>query len=59
MAKAVVDQNKCLGCAQCTSVCPMGAIAIDSAGKAVVDAEKCAGCGQCAGICPAQAIENK
>lgn len=59
MAKAVVDQAKCLGCAACTGVCPAAAIAIDASGKAAVDPSKCAGCGQCAKICPAQAIENK
>jgi len=59
MAKAIVDQSKCLGCGACTGVCPVGAIAIDASGKAAVDASKCVGCGACAGVCPAQAIENK
>jgi len=59
MAKANVDQSKCLGCGACTGVCPVAAISIDASGKATVDQTKCVGCGACAGVCPAQAIENK
>lgn len=56
MAKAKVNQNKCLGCGACTGVCPQNAIAIASCGKACVDQSKCIGCGACCGVCPAQAV---
>lgn len=59
MAKANVNKSKCLGCAACTSVCPTGAITIDSDGKAIVDESKCIGCGACAATCTAGTIKLK
>jgi ferredoxin len=43
-----IDPNKCVGCANCVPVCPMGAIAVSPAlNRAVVDADACVECFTC------------
>ncbi|MDR3321742.1 MAG: 4Fe-4S binding protein [Synergistaceae bacterium] len=57
MAKALVDQDTCIGCEACVGVCPTGAITIDD-GKASVDADTCVECGACVSTCPVSAISQ-
>jgi len=45
----------CVGCENCVSTCPTGAISIIEK-RAVVDGSKCIGCGKCAAVCKPQAI---
>lgn len=56
--KAVIDENKCISCYSCDSVCPQGAIKYGKVRK-----YRCIGCGKCAKACPKDAItfefENK
>jgi ferredoxin len=43
-----IDPKKCVACANCVPVCPMGAIAISPAlGRAVVDSDACVECFTC------------
>lgn len=43
-----IDQNKCVACANCVPVCPMGAIYIDPvANRATINTEACVECGNC------------
>jgi len=43
-----IDHRKCVACANCISVCPMGAIRIDtSINRAVIDLDECVECGTC------------
>lgn len=43
-----IDQNKCVACANCIPVCPMGAIYIDpKVNRATINAEACVECGNC------------
>lgn len=43
-----IDPKKCVGCANCVPVCPMGAIAVSpSLNRAVVDADGCVECFTC------------
>ncbi len=57
MAKAVVDQDVCVGCESCVGACPVSAISVEG-GKASVDAGACVECGTCVGTCPVSAISQ-
>ena len=57
MAKAVVDQDVCVGCESCVGACPVGAISVND-GKASVDAGTCVECGSCVSTCPVSAISQ-
>jgi ferredoxin len=57
MKKAKVNQNNCISCGACTSMCPVGAIKLGANGKAVVNVSKCIGCGKCINVCPMEAID--
>ena len=52
-----IDNDQCIGCATCTSVCPEGDVLAMIGGKAVlVNGHKCIGHGLCADACPVGAI---
>lgn len=43
-----IDPRKCVGCANCVAVCPMGAIRVDAGtGRAVIDRDACVECYTC------------
>lgn len=52
---AIIDGEKCTGCGDCISSCPLDAISMKD-NKAVVDDEACGDCGACVDACPVQAI---
>jgi H+/Na+-translocating ferredoxin:NAD+ oxidoreductase subunit B len=52
--EAVVDEDACTGCEECTDRCPVGAMEFD--GTARADRDSCLGCGLCAGVCAEGAI---
>ncbi len=54
-----VDQDKCIGCGICTSLCPYSAIVmekVDKKRKAKTISASCKACGICASHCPTFAI---
>ena len=55
ITKAVIDQEKCIKCGKCKSICPHEAII--ELDKYKVKKERCLGCTQCAKVCPKGAIE--
>ena len=73
--KILIDQDKCIKCGKCKSVCPYDAIAkkerpckkacgvnaitSDKLGRAYIDADKCVSCGMCMVSCPFGAISDK
>ena len=73
--KSVIDQEKCIKCGKCISVCPynailkmerpcaracgMKAVGSDEYGRADIDQEKCVSCGMCLANCPFGAIADK
>jgi ferredoxin len=58
-AKRVVkkDDEKCVDCGACVSLCPVDAINIDEGWKVELDDQKCIGCGFCTSSCPTRAIK--
>jgi len=57
LAKAIVDENLCIGCANCVAMCPYSAIEMEPSGIARVIEIVCKGCGVCAAECPARAMQ--
>jgi heterodisulfide reductase subunit A len=59
-AIAVVDPERCRGCATCSDVCPFNAPSLTDAGDgawvATINPTLCKGCGTCASWCPSGAI---
>jgi len=53
-AVAVVDSEKCTGCAMCVDVCPVSAIEVNQ--QAVINTDSCTGCAACVPQCPNEAI---
>jgi len=53
---ASIDENLCIGCGLCTSLCPYSAIEKDEMGIARVIGALCKGCGTCGASCPKRAI---
>lgn len=73
--KSYIDQEKCIKCGKCKSVCPYDAISkkerpcknacgvqaivSDNYGRAYIDNDKCVSCGMCMVSCPFGAISDK
>lgn len=53
--KVHVEQDSCVGCKKCSTICAHGAITITDK-KAQIDGTKCVGCGRCIGMCNFDAI---
>lgn len=73
MFKVIIDEEKCIGCANCVVACPYSASASSRAGHGFGEAVneikvvngiaefngRCSGCGICLIVCPVDAIEIK
>jgi ferredoxin len=42
-----IDKSKCVGCGNCQTICPMGAISLDTDGKSIVNQDVCVECSTC------------
>jgi heterodisulfide reductase subunit A len=54
-----VNENGCVSCGACISVCNYGAISFNESSKAVVNSVLCKGDGLCNVVCPTSAISLK
>lgn len=50
-----INIKTCIGCENCTAICPTGAMYMEN-GKAAVIAETCIECGACITDCSAESI---
>ena len=51
------DEERCIHCGACISVCPKGVFSFDEHWRIRVEAEKCVRCDVCVKACPLNAIE--
>lgn len=54
ITKAIIDENKCINCENCLSICPHEAIIKNK--KIKINTTRCIGCSQCLEVCPYNAI---
>uniref|UniRef100_A0A7C2SKR8 4Fe-4S dicluster domain-containing protein n=2 Tax=Archaeoglobus fulgidus TaxID=2234 RepID=A0A7C2SKR8_ARCFL len=50
------DEEKCVHCGACVSICPTEAIYISSDKKVAIRTENCVHCGACVKVCPTKAL---
>ena len=51
------DEEKCMDCGECISLCPVQAIKMEEDWSVELDNQKCIGCGFCTTSCPTKAIK--
>ncbi len=56
--RPVIDDSLCQRCGLCNSLCPEGAISLDTAGFPQIDYVHCKGCMICVAECPTHAIHT-
>ena len=52
----IKDEDKCVHCGLCISICPVEVFKFDENWKVIVEAEKCIHSGVCVKVCPCQAL---
>jgi NAD-dependent dihydropyrimidine dehydrogenase PreA subunit len=50
------DENECVECSACISVCPTKVFSLDDDFSLIVDESKCIQCGTCIDMCPHNAL---
>jgi len=56
--RVIVDDEKCIDCGACISICPTDALHFDHHDRLEFSYEKCIGCLLCLDCCPRGAIEE-
>jgi len=51
-----LEQEKCVGCGVCLSVCPHAVLSLTNGKIGIADRDACMECGACARNCPAEAL---
>lgn len=54
-----LDEQKCIGCGMCTTVCPHGVLAVSERKARLIARDACIECGGCARNCPVAALTVK
>lgn len=50
------SDSQCIGCAQCVTACPVGALSIHKKPFIAIDRKLCTECGECVSVCPSRAL---
>ncbi len=57
LREAVVkDEDKCVHCGLCISICPVEVFRFDEEWRVVAETERCIHCGVCTRVCPSGAL---
>jgi NAD-dependent dihydropyrimidine dehydrogenase PreA subunit len=56
MYKVEVDKEKCTGCEDCISICPVDVFEMENEKSVPVNEEECIGCESCVEACEQEAI---
>jgi L-aspartate semialdehyde sulfurtransferase ferredoxin len=51
-----LDENQCVDCGACISICPREVFSLDAEWKLRLDEERCILCGKCVDACPHRAL---
>jgi ferredoxin len=51
-----IKEELCVGCGDCVSACPQGALSLSEAARIVLNEETCQYCGDCEDVCPVGVI---
>jgi ferredoxin len=51
-----LDDESCVGCGMCETICPHGVFSLNSKKARIDDLDGCMECGACAKNCPTEAI---
>lgn len=57
MGYPVVDEEKCVGCAECVDNCPQDVFEMQNDKSKVINPDDCVDCESCVEVCEADAIE--
>ncbi len=56
VATLKLDQNRCIGCGLCATVCPHAVLAVEERLARIIELDRCMECGACVGNCPVAAL---
>lgn len=59
VASLQLDENKCVGCGMCLTVCPHAVFQMNEKHAVIENMDACMECGACANNCPTEAIAVK
>ena len=60
MENAIIrDEDECVDCGACISVCPQEVFSFDAEWRLCVDSERCVLCGKCIRACPHSALSQQ
>ena len=51
-----LNKDRCIGCGQCTLVCPHNVFVMEDHKARIIDKDGCMECGACANNCPVDAV---